>query len=129
MNIIEDPSKADLDRIQQILDEERNIGICDIWAKAGGVYILLKKGTQVVGVAALNTAFNLELYKLYIVPDYRGQGHAKKLLNYIIGQLKSNNEILFVESLLSSLSFWQKVTLGFSITWYSETKFAIHMNE
>jgi GNAT superfamily N-acetyltransferase len=130
MNIIENPTKPDLDKIQAELESENNTEITNIWAdlELEPYYVIMKDGDNVVGVATLNTAGALELHKLYVVPQYRKHGVAKKLLNYIIEALKNNHDSLYVEFVSESRVFWQKITSTLHIEKVDDRKFCINLN-
>ncbi|MFM5072854.1 GNAT family N-acetyltransferase [Aeromonas hydrophila] len=115
MNIIESDNREMLDSIQSTLNlelkSEENVGITDIWPTLGNSrYFIVTLGDKPISVATLHGYDEPELYKLYVIPSYRGKNVARTLVEHIMSVLYQDgiNE-LFVEMTYSSSGFWESI--------------------
>jgi GNAT superfamily N-acetyltransferase len=71
--------------------------IAEIFHKEGlGLFLVARDGGEVIGLAALSFAWTLEyagktawLDELYVVPERRGQGIGRALLEQVIGEARA----------------------------------------
>ena len=111
MQIIRGIPKHELLPLQKLLDEEtkgRRGGILDIWSNINPLYIGVKVGDEVAGVATLSCGEETsELYKLYVAPAYRGREVSTLLLAEAWNVCKElDNDEIFVQSTPESFDFW-----------------------
>ncbi|MFQ2027823.1 GNAT family N-acetyltransferase [Aeromonas veronii] len=120
MNIIETSEKHLLQKIQNVLTEERtnhDVGIFDIWHTLGNSrYFVAMDDNDPIGVATVHGYHEPELYKLYVYPSYREQGVAKQLVEHIIGTLGNEDiEDVYVEMTYNSVQFWDSLKSSMDI--------------
>jgi len=62
--------------------------IHDVYAEAGGLYLVVAHGSSVVGGAGLypHTPDEAELKNMYFLPEARGGGHAKIIVNRLLAR-------------------------------------------
>lgn len=123
--IVENPSQEIISKLQSELDDENRlnsgviigvggyVGIQDLNSVLPNFYIAIVdegKPVAIVNVHFLEGDDDPELYKLYVIPDYRKNGVAMKLVDYTFEKLKQNGfEEVFVEMTTRSIPFWEKV--------------------
>jgi len=72
------------------------------------------ENNEPIAVATVHGNDCPELYKLYVIPEYRGKGIGVKLFEYIAQTLKQNGyKELFVEMVDSSIPFWEKISMKY----------------
>jgi N-acetylglutamate synthase-like GNAT family acetyltransferase len=127
VRIIETTDREILEKIQTTLDEEKSktdVGIVDIWTVyEARHFVILNVEHLPIAVATVDGEAECpELYKLYVIPKYRKQGLAIKLVEHVIKRLaqQGTNE-LFVEMTTKSMQFWFKVADKYSYNHYEGT--------
>jgi GNAT superfamily N-acetyltransferase len=127
MQIIENPSDEQLRKLQEVLRGERLTGIVDIFGVAVSVYLGAEVAGSLVGVASIQIGTEeAELYKLYVIPTYRGKGIGRALVETSIEYLRARNiREVNVEISGDSYGFWQSITADRNIEWYADEKFGI----
>lgn len=127
MKIIESPSEEQLNQLQEVLGNEQNAGIVDIFGPMVSVYLGAEDAGSLVGVASISLWEECaELYKLYVAPSHRRRGIGRALAEATIEYLKVRNiRELDVEISGRSRDFWESFASRFEILWYSHEKFGI----
>lgn len=116
MQIITNPTKKMLDDIQSLLNKEKYLGIMDIYTNYHPRYFVVLDHEVPAAIATVHGSNECpELYKLYVVPNYRNKGVAMDLVTHVMRQLASEGaEEVFVEMTEQSVNFWDKVSDKFS---------------
>lgn len=131
MRINDNPTKKQLEKLQNKLSKEGNVGITDIYGNMVQGYFALEAGGDLIGVASISSFEDgsAELFKLYIDSDQRGKGLGVYLLKETLNLLSSKGvtEVL-VETTLESREFWEKIKATFSTTLYDYNKFGINVS-
>ncbi|GAB2940345.1 GNAT family N-acetyltransferase [Aquaspirillum soli] len=118
ITIVEVP-REELISLQNILEQEKNSKLRDIWVGDGygqPIYLAAKYHDQIVGVASISLLFSdidtaAEIYKIYVGPNYRRKGVGQTLfqsaielilkseIKNIIIEIASDEGYLFINSL------------------------------
>lgn len=131
MKIIEGPSEEQLSRLQEVLGNEKDAGIVDIFGPMVSVYLGAVDADSLVGVASISLGEECaELYKLYVIPSNRRKGIGRTLAEATVEYLRVRNiRELNVEIVGRSRHFWESFASDFEILWYSHEKFRIAIPE
>ncbi|WP_417607182.1 GNAT family N-acetyltransferase [Oceanimonas baumannii] len=129
MRIIESPSNKQLDLLQAELNEEKNVGIVDIYGPLISFYLAAEDKNSILGVVGISFDEGddcAEIYKLYVSPSHRKKGVSTFLLKSAIDILVSKNvKKLYIESTDNSRSFWAKNLAKYKCETYDYNKFSI----
>jgi GNAT superfamily N-acetyltransferase len=130
MRIIENPTDRQLNDLQKVLENDPGVGIVDIWTMTSPFYLVAEDGGVAVGVASTSLGEGVaELYKLYVVPSYRGKQVGRQLVDYVIRKLRARYvEELIVEIAGDSYGFWQKLAWEYQLNDYGPGKFGMLIN-
>ncbi|WP_081821540.1 GNAT family N-acetyltransferase [Achromobacter sp. DH1f] len=132
MEYVFDVSCSDLSDLQSSLQRENSSqfsGISDIWANIHPFYVAVKNSDVIVGVCSLSYqegANSAEIFKLYVVPEFRGRGVARALIKEVVKFLKRNNvDEIFVEVIDESQDFWEKILVELEHKHWFENKYSL----
>lgn len=119
MRIIEDPSREDLQKLQDILEKNRQEGIHDIWAVISPWYLAMEHDGVIVGVISVSFYGNeaAEIYKIYVHPAYRRNGVARALFREALRRFcrLGIKQVFFEASSEAGLRFLQSETAGMKV--------------
>lgn len=128
MHAVRVTTREQLCSLQEKLDSEENIGIMDIFGNNIDHYLSLKYEGKSIGMAAIIADGNeiAEIFKLYILPEYRKNKYGLYLLREVINRLQRQGfKEIFVETTLNSEKFWEKAKAQYRTKQYDWNKFAI----
>lgn len=111
MNIIDNPSREQLDKMQNQLAIESGLEIVDIWVAFSPVYILALDSGKEIGVMSLSINGKFaEIYKLYIPAKDRRKNYASELFYFTISYLSSKGVTeVGIEAVGDSYLFWNTI--------------------
>ncbi len=131
MQIIENPPKTALQNLQEVLEKERPEGIVDIWVCFNPFYLAVECAGSIVGVASISLGDDAaEIYKLYVAPDHRRSGVARKLFDEALNFFCQHgiNEV-FVEIASEAGRLWfQSATSGLVVNHYYDNKYSFQLD-
>ncbi|UMM04345.1 hypothetical protein MKR81_07060 [Vibrio campbellii] len=114
--IIENPDKWMIEAIQSRLDVDYQVGISDIYSNFECQYYIVLSDNQPIAIATTHGPLSyLELYKLYVIPEYRYKRVADDLFAYIFNKLKAKTSgKIVIEITEQSAGFWSKVLRNYN---------------
>jgi N-acetylglutamate synthase-like GNAT family acetyltransferase len=131
MQIIENPPKTALQNLQEVLEKERPEGIVDIWVCVNPFYLAVECAGSIVGVASISLGDDAaEIYKLYVAPDHRRSGVARKLFDNALNFFCQHGiKEVFVETTSEAGRLWfQSATSGLDVNHYYDNKYSFRLD-
>ena len=131
MQIIENPPKTALQNLQEVLEKERPEGIVDIWVCVNPFYLAVECAGSIVGVASISLGDDAaEIYKLYVAPDHRRSGVARKLFDKALNFFCQHGiKEVFVETTSEAGRLWfQSATSGLDVNHYYDNKYSFRLD-
>lgn len=98
--------------LENIINNEKGATLISLYTNFECVNIMAFQDNKPIGVALVGRVkedANIELHKLYVVPNKRKSGVATGLIHFVMEYLNDKGEeCLFVEALEDSIPFWEK---------------------
>lgn len=130
MRIIENPPKAELQKLQEVLEKERPEGIADIWVCFNPFYLAVEHAGSIVGVAAISSIGDVaEIYKIYVAPFHRRSGVARQLFDEALQRFRQHKiREVFVEIASEAGFLWlQSATSGMHLDHHYDNKYSFRL--
>jgi GNAT superfamily N-acetyltransferase len=127
VRIFDNPTRKQLSALQQVLANDRDAGLIDIWAVVNPLYLVAEENGELVGVASINQCgLVAELHKLYVAPLHRRKGIGDALLRHAIRRLRGEGVAeLMVETIEGSEAWWNRRAAVYPVNRYGYDKLGI----
>ncbi len=130
MNIIDNPSELQINKMQNLLANESGLGIIDIFVVSNPLYLLALDAGKEVGVISLSVGDTFaEIFKLYVPATSRRKKYASKLFEHAILYLSSKGiKEVAIEAVGDSYSFWNKIITDYKYNFIGDNKVILQIS-
>ncbi|WP_157835482.1 GNAT family N-acetyltransferase [Xanthomonas sp. SHU 166] len=127
MEITETPTPEQIQVLQGRLSRDRGAPIADVYDDLVEVQLMAVEAGVPVGIASIRQyGTEAELYKLYVVPEYRRRRVGEALFQGTLHWMQQHGLlVLNIEMIGESYRFWKTVTQGLQVTPLGQEKFFI----
>lgn len=127
VRIFDNPTRKQLNHLQQALAKDRDVGLVDIWAIIDPLFLVAEQDGELMGVASINRTGSLpELHKLYVLPSHRHKGVGNALLQHAVRRLRCEGAVeLMVETIEGSEDYWDRQAAAYRVNRYGYNRFGI----
>lgn len=131
MEITETPTHEQIQVLQGRLSRDRRAPIADVYGALVAVQLVAVEAGVPVGIASISQyGTDAELYKLYVVPEYRRRRVGEALFQGALHWMQQHGLlVLNIEMIGESYRFWKTVTQGLQVTPLGQEKFFITLQE
>lgn len=131
MQITETPTHEQIQVLQGRLIRDRGAPIADIYGALVTVQLMAVEAGVPVGIASISQyGIEAELYKLYVVPEFRRRRVGEALFQGALHWMHQHGLfVLNIEMIGESYRFWRTVTQGLQVTPLGQEKFFINLQE